>query len=177
MYIHVCLSGNIYIELPKALWCEVRWQEARLKAKKSLEVGGRLDLGVGLDADVLDGDGLARGAGDADGHLGGAEARGVLEEVVVLALGALPRLAAVGADLELGDGLVGVDDLHGEPVRRRARLVVQHQRRRDAALHLGPRRRHGVRRVRGQGLPGVLEEVEVALVTLGALVDDLLKHG
>lgn len=38
-----------------------------------------------------------------------------LPVVVVLANGTLPGLAAVGTDFELGDGIVVVHDLHGEP--------------------------------------------------------------
>lgn len=116
---------------------------------------------------------LPAGARHAYRHGVRAEPAAVLEEVVRLARRALPRAAAVGADLERRDGAVGVDDLHREPVRRRAALVVQHERRRDAAVDdlvadgddaLG----------RGAKLEeAVLEQVELALGTLGALVDDL----
>ncbi len=88
--------------------------------------------------DVVDDDDVAVDAGDADGDGRRAEAAVVLEEVVRLPRGAGPRGAAVGADLEAGDGAVGVDDLHAEPVGRDAVFVVQLQGRRDPAVDEGP---------------------------------------
>lgn len=137
-----------------------------------LEVGGRLVLRIGGDANILDGDGLASGAGDSDIDRGLPEAAGVLEEVVVLALGVHPGAAAVGADLETRDGLVGVDDLDREPVGGGAALVVQVEGRGNAA---GDELVRGVDDAVGatNGLEGVGEEIEMAGVALGALVNDL----
>jgi hypothetical protein len=137
-----------------------------------LKVGVGLELGAGLDADTAHGDGLARLAGDLDIDRVDTEASRVLEEVVVLALSLLPGAAAVGADLELGDGLVGVDDLDGEPVLRGALLVVQVQGGSDAAADELVRRLDDAIGA-ADGGEGVGEEIEVALLALGALVDDL----
>lgn len=137
-----------------------------------LEVGVGLVLGLGLNTDTLDADNLASGAGDADVNLCGAEAAGVLEEVVVLAGGCLPGAAAVGADFEALDGLVVVDDLHREPVLGGAALVVKNDGRGDAA---GDELVRSVDNAVGtaNGLEGVGEEIEMTLVAFRALVDNL----
>lgn len=137
------------------------------------EVGRRSDLRVRSHRDTAHGDSAPGGARHPDVDGVGPEAAGVLEEVVLGPRGGLPGAPAVGADLELGDRLVGVDNLHAEPVRARAGLVVQDDGRRDAAGHLGVRGGDLARRRGPKLLEGVLEEVQVAFVALGTLVDDL----
>lgn len=126
------------------------------------------------NADLVDNHSLSSATGDLDINRGGAETSRVLEEVVVLALSRLPGAATVGGNLDALDGLVGVDDLDGEPVGGCALLVVQDKRGGDAALDELVR---GLDDAVGAAncLEGVGEEIEVASVTLGALVDDLLK--
>lgn len=62
----------------------------------------------------------------------------LLEEVVGGSRGPLPGLPAVGANLELRDGLVGVHDLHGEPVGRGSLLVLEDEGRGNPAGDEGP---------------------------------------
>lgn len=90
-------------------------------------------LRVRVNADILDGDSLAGRARDLHINGRGAKATLFLEEVVVSAGSRLPSLTAVNADLKTLDGYVGVDDLHGEPPLRSARLVVKDDGRGDTA--------------------------------------------
>lgn len=144
------------------------------KTSNLLEVGLGLVLSASSNADLVDNHGLSSAAGDLDINRGGAETSRVLEEVVVLALGLLPGAAAIGGNLDALDGLVGVDDLDGEPVGGGALLVVQNKRGGDAALDELVR---GLDDAVGAAdcLKGIGEEIEVAGVTFGALVNDLLK--
>lgn len=137
-----------------------------------LKVGATAVLRVGRNADVLDSDGLSSSAGDLDINRLGAKAALLLEEVVVLADGLLPGLSAVDTDFEALDRLVGVDDLHGEPPLRGAGLVVELDGGGDAA---GDELVGGVDDAVGAayGCESVGEEIEVAFVALGALIDDL----
>lgn len=128
------------------------------------------------DAHTRHGDALSIDRRDLDVHAAGSESRTVLPEVVGLALGRLPGGAAVGGDLELGDGDVGVHDLHAEPVGRGAFLVLEHDGRGDTA---GDNRVADGDDALGLGAElgeGVFEEVELVDGALGALVDDLGKH-
>lgn len=143
------------------------------RSSRLCKVGARRRLRVRRHAHVGHLDRGARGARDAYVHGVGAEAAGVLEEVVVGPRRLLPRGAAVRADLQRGHALVGVDDLHREPERRRARLAVQHKRRGDAALDKRVRRRDDAGRDGSQLGKRILKQVQVALGALGALVDDL----
>lgn len=129
-------------------------------------------LRVGLNADVLDNDGLSSGAGDLDINRLGAKAACLLEEVVVLADSLFPGASAVDTNFEALDGLVGIDDLHGEPPLRGTGLVVELDGGGDAA---GDELVGGVDDAVGAayGRESVGEEIEVAFVALGALIDDL----
>lgn len=66
-----------------------------------------------------------------------------------------------------------IDDLHAEPVTAGTALVVQAECRRDAAGDLGVRRRDLAGADVAELGKGVLEQVEMALLALVALVDDL----
>jgi hypothetical protein len=101
-----------------------------------------------------------------------------LEEVVVLALSLGPGAASVGADLEALHGLVRVDDLHREPVLGGALLVAKGERRGDGALdELVRSGDDAIASVSKLG-EGVDEQIQVALITFGALVDNLgFKQG
>lgn len=138
-----------------------------------LEVARGLLLGARRATHILNMDLSTRLAGHADVNSLGAEPAVVLKEVVVAAGGLLPGAAAVGADLQGGDGLVGVDDLHGEPVGGGAFLVLQGDGRLDAAGHEGPIDGDDAFRGAGELGEGGLEEVEVVGFTLGAFVNDL----
>ncbi|KAI6756235.1 hypothetical protein HG530_011971 [Fusarium avenaceum] len=140
----------------------------------NISFGLGLVLSASSNADLVDNHGLSSAAGDLDINRGGAETSRVLEEVVVLALSLLPGAAAIGGNLDALDGLVGVDDLDGEPVGGGALLVVQNKRGGDAALDELVR---GLDDAVGAAdcLKGIGEEIEVASVTFGALVNDLLK--
>jgi hypothetical protein len=104
-------TGSLY-----SIHC-ARLFRPRASKVANLEVGIRCRLQVRGNANTLDRDDLAGAAGDSDVKGIGAEAAGVLKEVVGLARGRLPGGTAVDADLEGLDGLVGIDNLHGEPVR------------------------------------------------------------
>lgn len=141
--------------------------------RPSREVGRGSGLRIRRHRNIAHFNSAPGGAGHTDVNSISTEAAGVLEEVVFRPRGGLPGAAAVRADLERGDGLVGVDDLHAEPVRAGAGLVVQHDGRRDAAGHLDVRRGDLACRNLPELLEGVFEEVQVAFVALGTLVDDL----
>jgi hypothetical protein len=85
----------------------------------------------------------------------------------------MPGTSPVGADLEGGDRLIGVDDLHGEPVRRGSLLVLQDEGRVDVARDEGPVNADDALGESGELAKAVLEEVEMGCFALGALVDDL----
>jgi hypothetical protein len=101
------------------------------------------------------------------------KATALLEEVVRLSRSPLPSPPAVGADLELGDGLGGVHDLHGEPPAGGALLVLEDEGRGDPAGRPVPGDVDDALGNIGELGEGVLEEVEVAGFAFGALVDDL----
>lgn len=63
--------------------------------------------------------------------------------------------------------------MHGEPVRAGAFLVLEHEGRGDAAGYEVVRDGDDAGGEGADLLEGVLEEVEVAGVAFGALVDDL----
>jgi len=140
----------------------------------SLEVGLGLVLSIRSHANLVNNNSLSRAASNLDIDRLLAKTGRVLKEVVLLALSLTPGLAAVGRNLDALDGLVGVDNLDGEPVGGGTGLVVENERSGDAALN---------ELVRGlddavcaaDGLEGIGEEIEMAGVTLGALVDDLDK--
>ena len=140
----------------------------------SLEVGLGLVLSIRSHANLVDNNSLSCAASNLDINGFLAKTGRVLKEVVLLALSLTPGLAAVSGNLDTLDRLVGVDDLDGEPVGGGTGLVVKNERSGDAALN---------KLVRGlddaicaaNGLEGVGEEIEMAGVTLGALVDDLDK--
>ena len=85
----------------------------------------------------------------------------------------MPGATAVGADLELGDGQVGVDDLHGEPVGGGAALVDQFDRGGDTAGNVLPVDADNALRDVGQFREGALKEIEVVGVAFGTFVDNL----
>ena len=68
----------------------------------------------------------------------GAKARVVLEVVVVGSGSALPVASAVGADLQLSDRLIGIDDLHREPVLGCTFLVLELKGTIEIARSVGP---------------------------------------
>lgn len=125
-------------------------------------VGRRGSLRLTLHSNIADRDGRSGRASDTHGDRVGAEPARVLEEVVLGPRCALPRAPAVRADLQALDRIVGVDDLHGEPVRAGARLVVQDQGRRDAALDKAVGDVDYARRDVANLREGVLKEIEMA---------------
>jgi hypothetical protein len=141
-------------------------------SQTSLKVRLGLVLSTSSNSNLVNNDSLASAASDLDINRLLTETRGVLEEVVVLALSCFPGLTAVDRYLDILDRLVGVDDLDGEPIGRGARLVVKHKRSSNATLD---------KLVGGlddtvcaaDGLEGVGEEIEMAGFALGTLVDNL----
>lgn len=139
----------------------------------SLKVRASLVLSPSSNANILNDNALSSTAGNLDVNRSLAKASRVLEKVVVLALSALPGATTVSGNLHALDGLVGVDDLDGEPVGGSALLVVKHEGGGDAALdELVGSLDDAV--CAADGFEGVGEEIEMAGVTFGALVDDLM---
>lgn len=101
-----------------------------------------------------------------------------MEEVVVLALSLGPGAASVGADFEALHGLVRIDDLHREPILGGALLVAEGEGRGDGTLdELVRSGDDAIASVSKLG-EGVDEQIQVALVTFRALVDNLwFKQG
>lgn len=130
--------------------------------------------GLRRNADILDHDGLTAGAGDANIDRLGTISSRVLEVVVLLALGFRPCLAAISGDLERGDSDVGVLDLHAEPVRAGAGLVLEHNGRGDAARHKVPGDGDDALAWVGKCAEAGRVQVQVVVAAAGALVDD---HG
>ena len=96
----------------------------------------------------------------------------MLEEIVVSSRGLLPSLATIGTNFEALDGLIGIDNLHGEPPLRGSALIMETNRRGDATsneLIRGLDDAVGATYCR----EGIGEEVEVTFVAFGALVNDL----
>lgn len=147
--------------------------ESILKAN-SLKVGLGLVLSTSSHTDVVNNNGLASAASNLNVNRFLTKSGRVLKEVVVLTFSLGPGLAAINRDLNALDRLVGVDNLDGEPVGRSTRLVVKHKRSGDATLD---------KLVRGldytvcaaDGLECVREEIEMAGIALGTLVDNLDK--
>jgi hypothetical protein len=140
----------------------------------SLKVRAGLVLSPGSNANVLNNNTLSSTASNLDVNRSLSKTSRVLKEVVVLALSALPGVAAVSGNLNTLDGLVGVDDLDGEPVGGSTLLVVKHERSGDAALDEFVGRLDDAV-CAADGFEGVGEEIEMAGVTFGALVDDLTE--
>jgi hypothetical protein len=121
------------------------------------KVRRRRRLCLGRTTHPSDGNTFPRRARDPNRQRLGTKTTGVLKEIIRSPCRALPRRATVRADLQLGDRLVGVDDLHGEPVRARAGLAVQDDRGRYAACHGRVRDVDDSGRDGAQLLEGVLE--------------------
>lgn len=138
------------------------------------EVAGSSLRALRRNADILDNNALAAGARNLDINSLSAIPSGVLEVVVCLALGLLPRLSTVSRHLKRGDGDVGVLDLHAEPVGAGAFLVLQHDGGGDAAGHNVPADGDHALLGLGELGEGVRVEIEVVGAAAGALVDD---HG
>lgn len=85
----------------------------------------------------------------------------------------MPGATAVGADLELGNGEVGVDDLHGEPVGGGTALVDQFDRGGDTTSNVFPVDADNALGDVGQLGEGALEEIEVVGVAFGTFIDNL----
>lgn len=97
-----------------------------------------------------------------------------LKEVILRALRLAPRTTTVSRNFQLRSTTVGIDDLRREPVFRNARFGVNGKRPRDLrALDELVRGVDDAFGLVGEGFEGVLEEVEVAFVAFGTLVDDL----
>lgn len=73
----------------------------------------------------------------------------------------LPGFSAISRDLEGSDALVGVHDLHAEPVRRDTFLVVQLQRGGYWAGDVVPRHVNDTNAWLCEGGEGIGEEVEM----------------
>jgi hypothetical protein len=126
------------------------------------------------NADALNNNALA--AGGCNPNINGlrSKACAVLEVVVSLACRSLPRLATVGRDLERLDSDVGVDDLHAEPVRAGAGLVLQDNWAGNTAGHEVPADGNHALAGVGQLLECVGVQVKMVGAAAGALVGD---HG
>lgn len=81
--------------------------------------------GVRSNANALDNDALATVASNLDINDIRTETSLLLKEVVRAASGSLPGRATIGGDFELGDGHVGVHDLHAEPPPAGSFLVLE----------------------------------------------------
>lgn len=73
-------------------------------------------------------------AGNPHVNIVNAKTTGILEEVVLAPRGSLPRIAAVGANLERFDRHIGIDDLHTKPVFGWSGLGAQVEGTGDIAL-------------------------------------------
>lgn len=85
----------------------------------------------------------------------------------------MPSATTVGANLELGNGLVGIDNLHREPVLGSTFLVLKLKGAGEVAGGVLPGDVDNAGGDVGELGEGVLEEVKVAGGALGALVDNL----
>lgn len=138
-----------------------------------LEVLASRRLQISLNAHPLHNNHIPHAARNPHVHRVRPKPARVLEEVVRLPRRALPGCAAVGADLEVFDRLVGADDLHREPPGRGAALVVQDKGAVDAAGDKGVGGRDNAYAWVAQLGEGVDEEVQLGGGALRALVDDL----
>lgn len=85
--------------------------------RAGLDVRGRRALSLTCDADIADSDSRSTSTRHPHSDSVRAEPAGVLEEVVARPSGRLPCTSAISAHFQLVDCAVGVDNLHGEPVR------------------------------------------------------------
>lgn len=139
----------------------------------TLEVAARRLRGACCNTDSLHNDCLSVCRCDLDVNAASTKSGTVLEEVVWLASGSFPGLSVIGRDVEAGDGDVGVHDLHAEPVRRSAFLVLEDDRRGDATGHNGVANGDDALRLGAELGESVLEQVELRDCTLRALVHNL----
>ena len=148
-------------------------QSNKLSRNPLLVVDRRLNALISLHRHILNHNNISTRARNTNRSRVGTNTRGDLKEVVIGASSLLPCLA-VSRDFHLRRAAVGVDDLRREPVRRDAGLGVDGEWAGDLGAldeFVG-----GVDDALGgavEGREGVLEEVEVAFVAFGALVDDL----
>lgn len=148
-------------------------QSNKLSSNPLLVVDRRLDALISLHRHILDHNNISTRARNTNRSRVGTNTRRDLKEVVIGASCLLPRLA-IGRDFHLRRATVGVDDLRREPVLRDAGLGVDGQGAGD--LRALDEFVGGVDDALGgavEGCEGVLEEVEVAFIAFGALVDDL----
>lgn len=96
------------------------------------------NLGTRGTANILNNNSLTAGSGNTHINSVSSESRGVLEVVVVSTGSALPRATAISANLKLLNGLVSIDDLHGEPVGGCAFLVLELDGAVEVARDVGP---------------------------------------
>jgi hypothetical protein len=83
----------------------------------------------------------------------------------------------VGADLERRDRYIGVNNLHAEPILRRAVLIVEDDRAGDTAWDDRPAHVDDTNGERSEFAEYVLEQVQMVLwfrATVRAFVDNLL---
>lgn len=74
----------------------------------------------------MDNDGASISSGDPDTNGGSAVTTACFEKVVGLTYCSLPGTTSISANFQFTDCLIGVDDLHAEPVWRNAFFVVQY---------------------------------------------------
>lgn len=89
-------------------------------------------------ANILNNNSLTARSGNPHINSISTEPRRVLEVVVVSTGSALPRATTIGTDLKLGDSLIGIDDLHGEPVGGCTLLVLELDGAVEVARDVGP---------------------------------------
>lgn len=142
-------------------------------ANPHLQIRIRSDTRLRLTSDILHNNRLPRLASNSHIDLLRAKPSLLLKIVIVRPRRRLPATPPVRANLQLGHGLIGIDHLHREPVLRRPVLVLQLQRAVQVTRRVAPRDIDVARRERRQAAERVLEEVEVAGLAAGALVDDL----
>lgn len=136
--------------------------QSQMHQASYLKVGSARCSRIRRHLDIVHRNGLSALRRHAHINRGRAKAAALLKEVVVLATRRLPRVAAVGADLEARHRLVRVDHLHAEPVGRHAVLVVQDNGRLNAALDPGVVNRDDAPGRVGERAEGIGEEVEMA---------------
>lgn len=141
-----------------------------------LEVAGSSDRRSTTNRHILNRNNIASGTGDLYRHSGSAGATRDLEEIVRLPCRRKPGFATIRTNTHARYGLVGIHDLHTEPVCRYSIFVVQLKRCRDRTVDIAPGDRNDTFRLRGQCAESCGEEIEMVGAAAGTFINDLESY-